>query len=541
MAAKTYIGLSLGNDNSVIAIINKEHRAEVIANEDGEHKTPTFIAFSGGEEFHGSQAKHQLVRNAANTIAGFRDMLGQAYSAELAAKHAGCARIEAAADGSGAEFVVGGEAGSLRVSAHSAAVRYLQRLRATAEAYLGRAIEGAVLAVPARFGAEQRRALAAACADAGLPLLQLLSEPAAAAAQYGVGGARDQTVVVVDVGGTGADVTVVAARGGLLAEAGRAHTDALSGRALDAVLARHFAADFRKQHGVDVLADPHSRAARKLLQAVEVTKRTLSAAPAAPCAVESLAAGADYNASINRTRFDILAKAAYAPLQAAIDDALRAAGYSADQIDEVLLCGGAARVRRLQAAVAARFPAATRVRDDAGELDEVVAAGCAAQAALIAQGAVPPQQPDAFGVAARVLAAPVGLRISADCLEPVLLKNTPLPAARTVRVALPAGETRAYVAVSEGEPVPPRADASDDEADASDDDDEADEAASEPDLPPRYRPSRLLAEMVLELDAATDATRVDVEFFVGTDAKLTVTATEPASGKSITAEIPASS
>ncbi|KAJ2821346.1 Hsp70 protein that interacts with Zuo1p, partial [Coemansia erecta] len=517
MAAKTYIGLSLGNDNSVIAIINKEHRAEVIANEDGEHKTPTYIAFSGDEEYHGSQAKHQLVRNAQSTIQGFLSMLGTAYTDEMAKKHEGYARVESGERG--AEFVVAGESGEQRLTAHEAAVRYLARLRTTAEAYLGRAIEGAVLGVPVAFGAEQRRAVEQACADAGLPLLQLVEEPVAAAMQYGVGAtARDEAVVVVDVGGSGADVAVVTSMGGLVAVAGSAHTDEVSGKHLDMVLARHFAGEFQKQGGEDVLAQPSGKPMRKLLQAVEVTKRTLSAAATAPCAVESLAGGLDYNGTISRTRFDILASKAYAPLEDAVDRALAAAGYAHAQIDQVLLCGGAARVRKLQTRVALLFPESTAVRSE-GELDEVVASGCAAQAALIAQGAVQPRA----HVPAQVLAAAVGLRVSAESLVPVLQKNTPLPASRTVKVALPAGETRAYIAVSEGEAVPLK--------DEDEDEDEDEEAEDEDDEePPRYRPSRLLAEMILDLDAANAATRIEVSFFVGTDAKLTVTATEPVSG-----------
>ncbi|KAJ1763779.1 Hsp70 protein that interacts with Zuo1p [Coemansia sp. RSA 2523] len=527
MATKTYIGLSLGTDNSVIAIINKEHGAEVIANEDGEHKTPTYIAFSGDEEYHGSQAKHQLVRNAESTLQGFVGMLGTEYSAELAAAHQGYARVE---DGPrGAEFVVATESGEVRLTAHEATVRYLGRLRTTAEAYLGRTIEGAVLGVPMSRTSAQRAAIAQACAEAGLPLLQLVDEPVAAAMQYGVGQtARDETVLVVDVGGSGADVAVVVSTGGLVTVAGSAHTSEVSGKHLDMVLAKHFAGEFQKQGGPDVLEQTHGKPMRKLLQAVEVTKRTLSAAPTAPCAVESLAGGMDYNGTITRTRFDILANKAYAPLEAAIEQALEAAGYSTEQIDQVLLCGGAARVRKLQTRVALMFPESTQVRSE-GELDEVVASGCAAQASLLAQSAEPAQA----AVSAQVLNAPVGLRVSSERMEPVLLKNTPLPAKRTVKVVLPAGETRAYIAVSEGESVP--------KAEVDEDEDEDEESGDEDDEePPRYRPSRLLAEMILELDEATDATRVEVSFFVGTDGKLTVTATEPVSGKTITAEIPAS-
>ncbi|KAJ2890982.1 Hsp70 protein that interacts with Zuo1p [Coemansia aciculifera] len=537
-AAKTYIGLSLGNHNSVIAIINKDHRAEVIANEDGEHKTPTYIAFSGEEEYHGSQAKHQIVRNAQNTVAGFRDILGKAYSASMAEQHAGFAAIEASADGS-AVFVIraaseSGEGAELRLTAHDATVRYLARLRTTAEDYLGRKIDGAVLAVPVWFTEAQRTSIGAACADAGLPLLQLVTEPAAAALQYGLGrgeNAADSVALVVDVGGTGSDVSLVAATGGLVSVVSSAHTTAVSGEVIDDVLVRHFAAEFTRANGVDVMGNP--RAVRKLRQAVEGTKRTLSSATTAPCAVESLAEGIDFNSSVNRTRFDILCARTYAPLLETIEKVVADAGYQLSQVDQVLLCGGAARVRRLQARVASLFPETTAVRDDAAEeLDEVIAAGCAEQAALIAQGVADP----AVAVAdlkVDVLAHAVGLQIDADGLALVLRKDTPLPASRSVRVALPKGETRAYIAVSEGEPVPPKPESENDDEEA-----EEEEEVEEEEAGPTYRPTRLLAEMVLELDAADENTRVEVSFFVGTDRKLTVTAVEPVSGKTMTAVIP---
>ncbi|KAJ2336310.1 Hsp70 protein that interacts with Zuo1p [Coemansia sp. RSA 2681] len=535
-AAKTYIGLSLGNHNSVIAIINKDHRAEVIANEDGEHKTPTYIAFSGEEEYHGSQAKHQIVRNAQNTVAGFRDILGKAYSASMAEQHAGFAAIEAEADGSAVFVIRASESGAeLRLTAHDATVRYLARLRTTAEDYLGRKIDGAVLAVPVWFTEAQRSSIGAACADAGLPLLQLVTEPAAAALQYGLGreSAGDSVALVVDVGGTGSDVSLVAATGGLVSVISSAHTTAVSGEVIDDVLVRHFAGEFTRANGVDVMGN--ARAVRKLRQAVEGTKRTLSSATTAPCAVESLADGIDFNSSVNRTRFDILCARTYAPLLETIEKVVGDAGYALSQVDQVLLCGGAARVRKLQSRVASLFPESTAVRDDAAEeLDEVIAAGCAEQAALIAQGVADPSVQAAADLKVDVLAHAVGLQIDADGLAPILRKDTPLPASRSVRVALPKGETRAYIAVSEGEPVPPKPESEDDdeEAEAEEEEDVEEDAA------PLYRPTRLLAEMVLELDAADEDTRVEVTFFVGTDKKLTVTAAEPVSGRTVTAVIP---
>ncbi|KAJ1725762.1 Hsp70 protein that interacts with Zuo1p [Coemansia erecta] len=541
-AAKTYIGLSLGNHNSVIAIINKDHRAEVIANEDGEHKTPTYVAFSGEEEYHGSQAKHQFVRNAQNTIMGFRDLLGKPYSADMNALHEGFAKI---VDQEGKPvFVVhteddDGNTSELQLSAHEVTVRYLARLRTTAEDYLGRKIDGAVMALPVWFTAEQKKSVAAACEEAGIPLLQLVSEPVAAAVQYGVGkdasheDAKDALALVVDVGGTGSDVALVASRGGLYSVVASKHTVDLSGDIVDDVLVKHFAAEFQRQNKIDVLQG-NAKAVRKLKQAVETTKRTLSSATTAPCAVESLAEGIDFNGAINRTRFDIMSGKVYGPLLDVISSVIADAGYTTAQVDQVLLCGGASRIRRLQSRIAGLFPETTEVREDAGELDEIIAAGCAEQAALIAQGIVeaPEDAANAADLVVDMLAKPVGLQISADELVAILHKDTPLPASRSVKVALPAGQKRAYVAVAEGEPVPPK------EEDEEEDEEDEDAEPKEAEVAPLYRPSKLLAEMVLELEDADENTRVEITFFVGTDKKLTVTATEHVSGKSITAEIP---
>ncbi|KAJ2596447.1 Hsp70 protein that interacts with Zuo1p, partial [Coemansia sp. RSA 1722] len=493
-------------------------------------------------EYHGSQAKHQFVRNAQNTIMGFRDLLGKPYSEEMNQLHPGFAKIEAQ-DGNPV-FVVSteneeGETSELRLSPHQVTVRYLARLRTTAEEYLGRKIEGAVMALPVSFTAEQKKSVAAACAEAGLPLLQLVSEPVAAAIQYGVGkdatheDAKDSLALVVDVGGTGCDVALVASRGGLYSVVASKHTQELSGEIVDDVLVKHFAAEFQRQYKIDVLQGNNAKAVRKLKQAVETTKRTLSSATTAPCAVESLADGLDYNGTINRTRFDIISGKVYGPLLEAITATVADAGYTPAQVDQVLLCGGAARIRRLQSRIAGLFPETTVVREDAGELDEIIAAGCAEQAALIAQGIVegPANAAEATDLAVDVLAKPLGLQISADNLIAVLNKDTPLPASRSIKVALPAGQKRAYVAVAEGEPVPPK-----EEEEDEGEDEEAEEQHVEE--TPLYRPSKLLAEMVLELDQADENTRVEITFFVGLDKKLTVTATEHVSGKSIKAEIP---
>ncbi|KAJ1933079.1 Hsp70 protein that interacts with Zuo1p, partial [Kickxella alabastrina] len=439
------------------------------------------------------------------------------FAPEMNQLHPGFARIE---DSEGKPvFVIetendNGETQKLRLSAHEVTVRYLARLRTTAEDYLGRKIEGAVLALPVSFTKEQKESVAAACEEAGLPLLQLIAEPIAAAMQYGVGkgashvDAKDTLALVVDVGGTGSDVTLVAARGGLYTIVGSTHTDAVSGDIVDDVLVKHFAGEFKRQYNIDVLQG-NPKAVRKMKESVEYTKRTLSSAASAPCAVESLAEGLDFNGSIQRTRFDIMSGKVYTPLLESIEKVIADAGYTPAQVDQVLLCGGAARLRKLQSRIAGFFPETTEVRDE-GELDEVIAAGCAEQAALIAQGSVvaPKEAAAAEDLTVEALAKPLGIQLGEDSFVPVLLQDTPLPASRSVKVALPHGQKRAYVAVAEGEAVAPKPEEDDEEAEAEEEEEQEEQAAL-----PLFRPAKLLAEMVLELDQADENTRVVITFF----------------------------
>lgn len=231
-------------------------------------------------------------------------------------------------------------------TAHQVAVRYLKVLLSYATDFLGRKITGAVLAIPSNFNKAQIEALKAASEEAGIKVLQTVTEAAAALTAYHstllveedkkvAGAARvDRNSVVVDVGGSSTTVTVVAVRDGLFAPLATVHDSALGGDLFDAKLMDWFSKEFTKKTRIALTADNH-RALMKLRLSVEVTKKSLSASNTAPCSVESLAEGMDFHGSVNRMRFDLLSASIYAGIVSKVEEALKAAKVDPVTVNEV--------------------------------------------------------------------------------------------------------------------------------------------------------------------------------------------------------------
>jgi heat shock protein 1/8 len=229
------------------------------------------------------------------------------------------------------------------LTAHQVSVRYLSVLLSYATDFVGRKITGAVLSVPSDFSAAQIKATVAAAEEAGIRVLQTITEAAASLTAYHstlVGEEEkkssgvDRNTLVVDVGGSSTTVTVVAVRDGLFASLATAHDADLGGDLFDAKLMDWFSKEFTKKTRIALAATNH-RALMKLRLSVEVTKKSLSASTTAPCSVESLEEGMDFHGSINRTRFDLLAGAIYGRIVALVEKALKEAKVDTLHIQEV--------------------------------------------------------------------------------------------------------------------------------------------------------------------------------------------------------------
>lgn len=214
--------------------------------------------------------------------------------------------------------------------------RHIRRLRTSASDYTGKTVTSAVVAVPTDSTDEQKDALSKAFADARIEVLQFIPEPIAAVLAYDarpehVG--NDKLIVVADLGGNRSDVAIVASREGMYSVLATAHDYMLGGAQLDQVLIDHFAKEFMKKHKTDPRSDPRSLAKLKL--EAEAVKKALSQSASAAFSVESLADGIDFRATINRTRYELLAAKIFTSFRRLIEDAVRKAGLEVLDIDEV--------------------------------------------------------------------------------------------------------------------------------------------------------------------------------------------------------------
>ncbi|KAJ9476039.1 Ribosome-associated complex subunit SSZ1 [Pseudozyma hubeiensis] len=485
-AAGAVIGINFGHSYSSIACINQHGRADVIANEDGERQLATRIAFNGDQVYLANQATPQLVRNAPNVIDNFVNLLGRPFSSlsESEKKRASAAVI----DINGAPgFSVEIDGKQTTLSVHDVAVRFLRSLFLTAKDFLsGVPIAGAVLSVPQWFPEAQIAALKKAAEEAGLIVLQVVPASAAALAAYGltapagpgqlpahpdgvesapysIAKSLDRNVVVVDMGGSSTDVTVLSARAGLYTSLAYLHDSSVGGTTLDSALVAFFAKEFTKKTKLTI-AESDKRAWAKLRNEAEFTKRALSASNSATCSVESLAEGMDFTGSVNRMRFDMLAGAAYAKVVADVEKALGEAGLEACQVDEVVLAGGSARLSGLADRLAGLFGDAEEGGaniTDSIDADQVIARGCAVQAQVIAAApegskesayihAVPATPVASVSdLKVETTSAPIGL-VLPDKFITLIPAFTPYPVRRSYRFPVSAGAESVAFTLDEG-------------------------------------------------------------------------------------------
>ncbi|KAI0249447.1 Hsp70 protein-domain-containing protein [Lactifluus subvellereus] len=444
-STQTVIGINFGNSFASIAVLTKEGLPECIANEDGERQIACAISFHGEETYIGNEAKQQLVKNSANTIVGFRNLLGKkfselpndrpsnssapviqhpdlpdtpAYKVQVLLPAPSPLSPAASALTTKTNTPAASQVATPRsepipaervLTPADATTLFLRSLLQSAEAFLGKSVDGAVLTAPGWFASAQLGALQEAAEAAGIRVLQILEAAgaaalcaAASATQSGVG--PDRTQLVVDLGASSLALSLLAVRQGLFHHLvpPAYHAD-LGGDAIDERLLKFFAKDFTKKTSVPLKVAPASegpdlRAEARLRLALLHTKRTVAASvsgaggSAATCAVESLKDGLDYTGSVNRLRFDMEAAPVYGGVVARVSELLHRAGLDWAHVDEVVYAGGSACLPGLDAALAVHlredastpFVTGTVAGGGAGDPTTVLARGAALQARLLA-------------------------------------------------------------------------------------------------------------------------------------------------------------
>ncbi|KAK7757630.1 Hsp70 protein that interacts with Zuo1p [Diatrype stigma] len=445
---RTAIGISFGNSYSSIAVTTDDSTV-VIANEDG--------------EYTGNQAKAFLVRNANNTVTAFKEFLGQDFKS-IDPTHCHAAAHPQDVDGT-ISFTIQekaeGEPSTLSVSEVS--TRYLRRLLQSASDYLGKKVTSAVLTVPTNFSEQQREALIKAANDAGLEVLQLINEPVASVLAHDARPGqevKDKIIVVADLGGTRSDVAVIASRGGIYTILATAHDYEFHGVHLDKILMDHFAKEFMKKHAnVDPRENPRSLA--KLKAESEAAKKALSIGTNASFSVESLAEGIDFQTTLNRLRYETIARKVFEGFNRLVESVIKKAGLDVLDIDEVVLSGGTSHTPRIAANFRSIFPESTTIQapstsPTAINPSELQSRGAALQASLIQEYEADDVEQSTHPVVTTVkhITNAIGVVTLSDDGEetftPIIAPETAVPARRTVHVAAPKDGGDVLIKIAEG-------------------------------------------------------------------------------------------
>jgi molecular chaperone DnaK (HSP70) len=500
----------------------------------------------GSDEYHGVQAKNQLIRNPSNTVAYFRDFLGVPFDRVDPTNCHACAHPVEDAQITG--FVIKtDEEEAHSVSVHKIAVRHLDRLRESAADFIGKPIDGAVIAVPTDYNEAQRAAIVNAAAEANLKIIQVINEPTAALlAHVSINTPADKIVVVADFGGTRSDGGVFAVRGGIFTILATLHDYELGGKKLDDALVDYVAKDFEKQHGIDPKTD--SRAVAKLTAEAESAKITLSNTTSANFAIDSVTQGFDYHTSINRLRFELTGRAIFNRFVSFVEELIAKAKLDVLDIDEVLLVGGCSSIPKVASSIESIFDdkvtkvVSPSLDGKAIQPDELIARGAAIQASLVSgyEDEEIAESLQAVVTVAPHLAKSIGVRVGEHHFVPVIGVETLLPIRKTVildtakdvadvLVAVYEGESEIVVTKVEKELKKPKANTEEDEEE--DENEESDWSSDEEDEETRhkhFKPATKLAE--LGLKGITGGTKVEVILNITRELRLQIAAREVRSG-----------
>jgi heat shock protein 1/8 len=375
------IGIDLGTTYSCVGFWKNE-RVEIIANDQGNRTTPSYVGFTDTERLIGDAAYNQTAKNPLNTIFDAKRLIGRKFNDPIVQKDMKHwpFKVESGPDDK-PQIAVKYKGETKKFYAEEISSMVLVKMKEVAEAFIGEPIKNAVITVPAYFNDNQRQATKDAGTISGLNVLRIINEPTAAAIAYGLdkksGG--ESHVLIFDLGGGTFDVSLLTIDEGVFEVKATAGDTHLGGEDFDNKVVEYCCADFLKRKGVDIRNNP--RAMRRLRTQCEKAKRILSSSAQTTIEVDSLAESEDFSLTLTRAKFEELCMTMFKETIPPVEKVLRDSGFSKNQIHEVVLVGGSTRIPKVVELLKDFFNGKEPNRSI--NPDEAVAYGAAVQAAIL--------------------------------------------------------------------------------------------------------------------------------------------------------------
>jgi L1 cell adhesion molecule like protein len=423
MAKKTAVGIDLGTTYSCVGVW-KNDGVEIIANDQGNRTTPSYVAFTDTERLIGDAAKNQVARNPENTVFDAKRLIGRKFADPIVQADIKLWPFKVIAGQGDKPMIVVDSAGEeKKFHPEEVSSMILLKMKETAEAYLGGKINDAVVTVPAYFNDSQRQATKDAGTISGMNVLRIINEPTAAAIAYGLDkkGSGERNVLIYDMGGGTFDVSLLTIEDGIFEVKATAGDTHLGGEDFDNRVVDFCMQDFKRKNRGKAL-DGNQRAIRRLRTQCERAKRTLSSSTQATIEIDSLFEGIDYSCSLSRARFEELNMDYFRNSMGPVEKCLRDSGIDKRNVHEVVLVGGSTRIPKVQSMIQEFFNGKEPCRSI--NPDEAVAFGAAVQAAILT-GEGSSQVQDLLLLDVTPLS--MGLETAGGVMTKLIERNTTIP------------------------------------------------------------------------------------------------------------------